>query len=86
RGTVFANRPFEDSLQSTKWVPLSLMIAFGVPNRENNDFKNLTTTLASLVGNALALTHFERLENSHKLDHEARLACLAAASDDHLRF
>nr|GEX12200.1 phospholipase-like protein [Tanacetum cinerariifolium] len=46
----------EDKL---KWVPLLLMIAFGVLNRENNDFKNLTTTLASLVGSALALTHFE---------------------------
>nr|GEX56977.1 U-box-like protein [Tanacetum cinerariifolium] len=43
-----------------KWVPLLLMIAFGVPNRENNDFKFFTTTRASLVRSALASTHFKR--------------------------
>nr|GEU69972.1 hypothetical protein [Tanacetum cinerariifolium] len=42
-----------------KWVPQSLMIAFGVPNREKRDFKNFTTTLASLVGSVLASTYFE---------------------------
>nr|GFA03802.1 ribonuclease H-like domain-containing protein [Tanacetum cinerariifolium] len=43
-----------------KWVPRSLMIARGIPNREKRDFKNLTTTLASLVGSAFASTHLER--------------------------
>nr|GFA99119.1 reverse transcriptase domain-containing protein [Tanacetum cinerariifolium] len=69
-----------------KWVPLSLIIAFGVPNRDNNDFKNLTTTLASLMGSALASTHFERLGNSHMLDLEACSARLAAVFNDHPRF
>nr|GEZ61183.1 hypothetical protein [Tanacetum cinerariifolium] len=48
-----------------KWVPLSLMIAFGVPNWENKDFKNLTTTRASFVGSALALTHFDNHATSN---------------------
>nr|GFB21857.1 hypothetical protein [Tanacetum cinerariifolium] len=43
-----------------KWVPRSLIIAFGVLNWENRDFKNFTTTLASLVGSAFGSTHFER--------------------------
>nr|GFC92361.1 hypothetical protein [Tanacetum cinerariifolium] len=43
-----------------KWVPRSLMITFGVPNQEKRDFKNLKTTLASLVGSALTSTHYER--------------------------
>nr|GEZ14911.1 hypothetical protein [Tanacetum cinerariifolium] len=48
-----------ENLSLQKWVPLSLMIAFEVPNRENNDFKFFTTTRASLVGTALASTHFD---------------------------
>nr|GFA11183.1 hypothetical protein [Tanacetum cinerariifolium] len=43
------------------------MIAFGVPNRENRDFKNLTTTLASFVESALASTHFESKDRSPML-------------------
>nr|GFB70202.1 hypothetical protein [Tanacetum cinerariifolium] len=43
-----------------KWVPRSLMITFGVPNWENKDFKNLTTTRALLVGSALASTHLDK--------------------------
>nr|GEV10792.1 reverse transcriptase domain-containing protein [Tanacetum cinerariifolium] len=42
-------------LDLCKWVPRSLMIAFGVPNREKRDFKNFTTTLASLVGSDVVL-------------------------------
>nr|GFA02860.1 hypothetical protein [Tanacetum cinerariifolium] len=47
-------------IEDAKWVPRSLMIAFGVPNPEKRDFKNVTTTLASLVGSIFASTHFER--------------------------
>nr|GEY34972.1 reverse transcriptase domain-containing protein [Tanacetum cinerariifolium] len=42
-----------------KYVPRSLMIARGVPNLAKRDFKNLQTTRASLVGSALASTHFD---------------------------
>ncbi|GJS36487.1 hypothetical protein Tco_0534869 [Tanacetum coccineum] len=48
------------NLSLQKWVPRSLMIALGALNREKMDFKNLTTTLASLVGSAFASTHLER--------------------------
>nr|GEZ70515.1 hypothetical protein [Tanacetum cinerariifolium] len=47
--------------------------SFWSSERENNDFKNLTTTLASLVGSALALTHFERIEESVNATLEAEV-------------
>nr|GFC14437.1 hypothetical protein [Tanacetum cinerariifolium] len=49
-----------ENLSLQKWVPRSLMIALGVPNRENKDFRNLTTTRATFVESALSSTHLDK--------------------------
>nr|GEX58439.1 hypothetical protein [Tanacetum cinerariifolium] len=43
-----------------KYVPQLLMMVRGVPNLAKRDFRNLQTTLASLVRSAFASTHFDK--------------------------
>ncbi|GJV12798.1 hypothetical protein Tco_1354339 [Tanacetum coccineum] len=58
KDTFRSNHDLTTTTCQHKRVPRSLMIARGTPNLAKRDFRNLQTTLASLVGSAFRLNPF----------------------------